>query len=253
MIAVLAAIAVDAGAADDVTLHYDVYYLALPVISVDVASRLERERYRTTVSLRTAGILRVFAPWDSRATAEGTIDGSTVRPGSYRVESEFRQRRQSIDLEYGSAGSVQGGVNGTLTDGERDDVPDPLRRDTVDPITASALVARRVAATGSCAGIVHVFDGLRRYDLRYDDLGPAELPPSSRDAYRGVAQHCRAAVDSISGFLRSGDRAGERATEVETWLASPVPGAPVAAVRVDLVGAHGSLHAHLTRTDPSPP
>jgi hypothetical protein len=253
VIAALAALAVDARGADDVTLHYDVYYLALPVISVDVASRLEQARYRTTVSVRTAGILRVFAPWDSRATAEGTIDGSTVRPGFYRVQSEFRRRRQSIDLEYGSAGSVQGAVTGTLTDGERDDVPDPLRRDTVDPITASAMVAQRVVATGSCAGTVHVFDGLRRYDLRYDDLGPSELPPSSRDTYRGLARHCRASVDSISGFLRSGDRAGERATELETWLAPPVPGAPVAAVRVDLMGTGGSLHAHLTRAEPSSP
>jgi hypothetical protein len=246
---VTSAIGARAAAIDDLSLHYEVYYLALPVLSVDVAARLELAAYRTTVSVRTAGLLHVVLPWESHATAAGTIDGPTVRPAFYRVHSEFRQREQSIDLEYGREGTVRGAVDGVLTDGARDDVPEGLRNDTVDPITASAVVARRLEATDSCAGTVRVFDGLRRYDLRYVDLGQAELEPSSRDPYHGVARHCRATVEPIAGFLRSGDRAGERATELQTWLGPPLPGAPVAALRVELVGTGGTLRAHLARAE----
>ena len=136
-------------------------------------------------------------------------------------------------------------MNGVLTDGDREQVPDDLRQGTVDPITASAEVAQRLAATGSCAGVVPIFDGLRRYDLVYEDLGMTEIGPSRRDPYRGPARLCRASVRSIAGFLRTGDRAGERATEIRTWLAPPLAGAAPVAVRIDLSGMRGTLHAHL--------
>src|SRR6185503_10414945 len=109
---------------------------------------------------------------------------------------------------------------------------------------------QRLADTGTCAGIVRIFDGLRRYDLRYEDLGMAELPPSGRDAFSGSARHCRATVDPIAGFLRTGDHAGERATELSVWLAAPVPGATPTTVRMDVVGTHGTLHVHLARATP---
>jgi hypothetical protein len=244
---------IDAQAAQDLSLHYDVYYLALPVLTVDVDSRVEPTTYRTTVSLQSAGLLGFFAPWMSRVTARGAIDGATVRPIAYRADSEYRDRSQKIDLDYERAGRVRGAVVGVLTDGERDDVPIALRDGTLDPVRASAALARRLAATGSCAGTVPIFDGLRRYDLRYEDLGTAVLAPSRRDPYRGLARHCRATIDPIAGFLRTGERAGERATELSAWLAPPFEGARPVVVRIDLAGTHGTLHAHLARATPAGP
>jgi len=241
---------IDAHAAQDLSLHYDVYYLAFPVLSVDVASRVEPKAYRTTVALRTAGILGVFAPWESHATARGEIDGTTVRPSSYRADSAYRDREQQIDLEYERAGTVHGGVRGVLTDGERDDVPDALRDGTLDPLSASAALARRLAATGTCTGTVHVFDGLRRYDLRYVDLGTAELVPSRHDPYHGPARHCRATIEPIAGFLRTGEHAGERATELSAWIAPPLDGAEPVTVRMDVEASRGTLHAHLASVTP---
>jgi hypothetical protein len=243
----------DVHAAEALTLHYDVFYLAFRVLSVDVQSHIDPAAYRTSVSLRTAGLFAAIAPWWSSATVSGTIEGPTLRPSFYRVQSEYRDRAQRIDLEYGDAGRVGGGVDGVLTDGERDDVPEPLRAGTMDPVTAEAVVAQRLAATGTCAGTVRVFDGLRRYDLRYDDLGVRELEPSRHDSYRGSARLCRASVDPIAGFLRSGEQAGERATEVSAWLAPTVAGAAPVAVRIDLSGTRGTLHAHLVEPRPDAP
>jgi hypothetical protein len=253
VILALALARLDAHATEDLALHYDVYYLAFHVISIDLDSRVEPTTYRTTASLQSAGLLAAIAPWESRATASGTIDGSALRPSFYRAQSEFRHRQQSIDLEYGDAGAVRGDVDGVLSDGERDQVPDPLRHGTVDPLTAGAVVAQRLATTGSCAGTVPVFDGLRRFDLRYEDLGMVELEPSRHDPYHGSARHCRATVEPIAGFLRSGERAGERATDLSAWLAPPLPGASPVAVRIEVAGTHGTLRAHLTRAQPGTP
>jgi hypothetical protein len=237
-------------AAERLALHYDVYYLAFRIVSVDVASNVEAEAYSATVALRTAGLFATFVPWQSNIIVSGRIDGSTLRPESYRASNAYRSRRQRIDLDYGSGDAVRGDVQGMLTDDERDEVPDALRLGTVDPVTAGALVARRLAATGTCAGTVPVFDGLRRYDLRYEDLGVAELERSSRDSYRGSARLCRATVDAIAGFLRSGEHANEHATELSAWLAPPVPGASPEAVRLELSGPRGTLRVHLARATP---
>jgi len=235
----------DARAAERLALHYDVYYLMFPVLSIDVASHVEATAYRTTVALRTAGIFATLVPWQSSALAHGRVDGATLRPAGYRARSEYRDRHQQIELAYEDGGAVRGDVDGMLTDGEREDVPDALRDGTVDPITANVVLAQRLAASGSCAGTVRIFDGLRRYDLRYEDLGMAEIAPSRRDPYRGGARHCRATVHSIAGFLRTGDHSGERATDVSVWLAPPLPGATPIVVRIDLRGTGGTLHVHL--------
>jgi hypothetical protein len=245
LVLVLLLAAVPATAAQRLVLHYDVYYLLLPVLSVDVASDTAPATYNTRVALRTAGLLATLAPWHSEAVAHGRIAAGELVPAAYRASSAFRDRRQQIDLEYADGGAVRGSVNGVLTDGDREQVSDDLRQGTVDPITASAVVGQRLAASGSCAGVVPIFDGLRRYDLVYEDLGMTEMEASRRDSYRGPARLCRASVRSIAGFLRTGDRAGERATEIRTWLAPPFAGAAPVAVRIDLSGTRGTLHAHL--------
>ena len=247
---VAAAGLVEARPSQRLSLHYDVYYLMLPVLSIDVASQVDPTAYHTSVALRTAGLLAALAPWQSSAVAHGRVDGPRLRPAAYRANSTYRDRRQQIELAY-EDGEVRGDVDGVLSDGERDEVPDDLRDATVDPITAGAVVAQRLASTGSCAGTVPIFDGLRRYDLRYEDLGMTDLPPSSRDPYHGRARLCRATVHSIAGFLRSGERAGERANEVVSWLAPPFPDAAPVAVRIDLRGTRGTLHVHLARAEPA--
>jgi hypothetical protein len=252
---VLLAVAVPSGArpAESLRLRYDIYYSVFPVLSIDVASRVDHDGYRADVALRTAGVLSFVAPWESRAVAGGSIDDGSVRPAFYRAQSVVRSRRQRIDLAYGRTGAVHHEVDGVLSDGEREEVPGWLRDGTVDPITASFLTAQRLASTGTCAGTVPVFDGLRRYDLHYADLGTTALPPSRRDPYEGAARLCRATVHSIAGFLLTGDRAGERATELSAWLAPPVPGASPVAVRIEVTGSRGTLHAHLARATPAGP
>jgi hypothetical protein len=237
-------------ASQAIVLHYDVYYLVLRVVGMDVVSRLDPASYHATAELRTTGVLEVFASWVSKVNVSGMIDGTTLRPARYQVDSTYRDRRQRIDLEYGGAGSVRSEVDGVLTDGERDEVPTELRDGTIDPLTAGSALAERLAATGTCAGTFRVFDGLRRYDLRYDDLGTSDLAPSSRDPYQGSARHCVATVDPIAGFLRTGDRAGERATRLSAWLAPPLAGAMAVTVRMEIESTRGGLAIHLAHAAP---
>src|SRR5262245_62741206 len=134
--------------ARELVLRYDGYYLVFRVISIDAVSSVEPAAYRTNVTLRTTGLLRAFGRWQSTATATGAVDGAFLRPAFYGASSEFRDRRQRVALEYDSSGSVRADVEGVLTDGERDDVPVLLRDGTVDPLTATVTLPRRIVTTG---------------------------------------------------------------------------------------------------------
>jgi hypothetical protein len=231
----------------ELALQYDGYYLLFHVISIDTTSSVDPAAYRTNMTLRTTGLLGALGRWQSTATATGAVDRGLLRPAFYDARSEFRDRRQRVALEYDRSGSVRTDVEGMLTDGERDDVPVPLRDGTMDPVTATVSLPSRFVSTGTCAGTIRVFDGLRRYDLRYEDLGSVDLEPSSRDSYTGRARYCRATVEPVAGFLRSGEGSGERATRMSVWLAPPFPGANPVAVRIDLESTRGTLHLHLAR------
>src|SRR5262249_60543501 len=96
-----------------------------------------------------------------------------------------------------------------------------------------------------CGGAGHVFDGPRRYDTGYQDLGEREPEPSTRDAYRGRARVCRSYIRPIAGFWKSKDEQTQALTEVTAWLMPVRPGLDAVPVRLEVNGPRGVLQIHL--------
>ena len=119
---------------------------------------------------------------------------------------------------------------------ERDVVPDALQQATVDPLTASLLTVGT-----ECRGLVPVFDGRRRYDLRLEELPPATVPWSRGALYAGSARRCRAIVEARAGFWRDDPRDSETPTTLDYWIASPGERLPPVPVYLELSGARGTL------------
>jgi len=124
-------------------------------------------------------------------------------------------------------------------------VPPELRAGTIDPLTEITALARDLARGEGCAGTRHVFDGVRRYDTVYEDLGERTLEPSRRDAYRGPARVCRSHIRPIAGFWKSKDQQNEALTQVTAWLMPVRPGLSPVPVRLEVSGPRGDLEIHL--------
>jgi hypothetical protein len=129
----------------------------------------------------------------------------------------------------------------------RDEVPAALRAGTIDPLTEIASMSQQLAHGAGCAGVRSVFDGLRRYDLVYEDRGVTELESSSYDHYAGRARECRSVVKPIAGFWKPKDEKGESLTSITAWLMPPRPGLEPVPVRMSVEGQRGSLSIHLTK------
>ena len=233
-------------------LHYDVYWSLLRLITIASRSRVGDGAYELWSEMETVGLVDTLFPWTYRSEVRGRIEGEALAPDTFSSHSELRDKRQQVILRYGPDGPqvdeatpFEGSALGE--EYTRDEVPVEMRAGTIDPLTEIASVSLQMAQGRGCAGTRSVFDGLRRYDVVYEDLGESELESSSYDAYEGRARRCRSEVKPLAGFWKPKDERGESVTSITAWMMPPVPGADPVPVRMEVAGKRGTLTIHLVK------
>ncbi len=224
-----------------VTLRYDVRWGPLTILSLDTTIDVGDTTYRSTTAMRTEGVVALAFPWKATAESSGIRDGATLAPRRHRADGEYRGEHRRVRIEYADDGAVDTQVEPPPDDDARDRVPPEMQRATLDPITASLAAAGR-----PCTGTLPVFDGRRRYDMRFEDMGPADVEPARRAIYAGPARRCRATIVAKSGFWRSDPRDSEAPTTLDYWIAAPSTDVGPVPVYLELSGARGTLAIHLT-------
>jgi hypothetical protein len=233
-------------------LRYDVYWSLLRLITIASRSRVGDGAYQLWSEMETVGLVDTLFPWTYRSEVRGRIEGEALSPDTFSSHSELRDKRQQVILRYGPDGPqvdeatpFEGSALGE--EYTRDEVPVEMRAGTIDPLTEIASVSLQMAQGRGCAGTRSVFDGLRRYDVVYEDLGESELESSSYDAYEGRARRCRSEVKPLAGFWKPKDDHGESVTSITAWMMPPVPGADPVPVRMEVAGKRGTLSIHLVK------
>ncbi len=205
-------------------LSFGVY--ALGAKGLDVVLNVQRENGTLLVetAMRTSGALNLLMRFESKARTAALVRDDGLQPLRYLLESDGRWSKRVLHMTWGADGLPQATIDPEPDDDDdREPVPDALKRNTLDPITAVAARALRGSAEPPCTGIDPVFDGRRRYNLRYRPVGPEELKPHNRSAYAGPAFHCIVWIEPVAGYTRSwlaeNRDAEERPTHI--WLAQP--------------------------------
>jgi hypothetical protein len=234
-------------AANEVTTEYDVRYGPLTILSLRATTESADGRYRATTEARTVGMVGMVFPWHASATTEGRFEAGGFRPRAHRSSGEYRGQRRSVEIDYGVGAAVVAVIEPPAADDYRDAVPIGLQQETVDPLTATLS-----AIASQCRGIVHVFDGRRRYDMQLIDLGDADVPRSRDMVYTGRARRCRSEMRPIAGFWSTEPRHDERPSRLDSWVASPRPGLPPVPVYLELSNQRGTLSIHLTGVSATP-
>jgi len=232
-------------------LSYDVYYSVMRLLTIRSRARVEPDVYSLQSQMETVGLVGTLFPWSYRSEVHGKVRGSKLAPDVFSSRSEFRETVQQVSLRYGENGPVGDvtpfGLDILGEDYTREEVPAELRSGTIDPLTEIAALTQQLARGDGCAGVRNVYDGLRRYDVVYEDLGETELEASSYDAYAGKARQCRSRLLPIAGFWKPKDDAErDNVTAITAWLMPPLPGAAPAPVRLMVEGRRGTLSIHLT-------
>jgi hypothetical protein len=210
----------------------------LHFLTLQVRVQQSPERYSLTVEAETLGIAELFVDLRSKAEARGSISDGVLHPEAMRSETHRRGADFHTRIDYGANGAVVAEATPPLT-GVVTPVSPAQVRGTVDHLTAYLVLARHLAARGSCTLGLAVFDGRRRYDLSFGDL-PAEALPGFPDRIRVCGMRRR----RIAGFPieQGGDQPSD---EGKLWFARLVPGGVMIPVRMEFGSEFGRFVATL--------
>jgi hypothetical protein len=243
-----------ARAADDtVRLAYDAYIGPFYVVSAEADLELSGDRYKVVTRAKSQGMASWFFEWRSEARTEGGRVAGTLRPRRHEVDGQWRGKLRKVRLDYpyingiGDGGNVKFDVSPPPDRTERDPVPPPLTKGTIDPLSATLTVLLRMAEGGRCDGAFRVFDGRRRYDMSVSPGEQSVLPRLHSSVFAGAARRCNFQLKRIAGFWKKRTDFRRPVTEPTLWVASPMPNVPPVPVRFTADTGFGELRIHLVR------
>ena len=212
---------------------YDVYAVGVPVAVLNTGFALGPSDYRIDLAFRTTGLVGWLYRGHQRSDVEGSWQGDRPAPRRFSGEGVWGGRARQILIDYAAGRPL---VRSLVppNDAEREPVPPALQVDSVDTLSAIALLMRRVARTGRCEAEATTFDGRRAVDVAARTVGEEVLAPNARSIFTGRALRCDFEGRLLAGFLRDGDQAeSRRPRHGSAWLARIEPGAPPIPVRID--------------------
>lgn len=253
MLAVLIASPAAKAADDTVRLAYDAYIGPFYVVSAEADLELSGDRYKVVTRAKSQGMASWFFEWRSEARTEGGRIAGTLRPRRHEVDGQWRGKLRKVRLAYpdstgiGDSGTVEFDVSPPPDGTERDPVPPPLTKGTIDPLSATLTVLLRMAEGGRCDGAFRVFDGRRRYDMSVSPGEQSVLPRLHSSVFAGSARRCNFQLKRIAGFWKKRTDFRRPVTAPTLWVASPMAQVPPVPVRFTADTGFGELRIHLVR------
>jgi hypothetical protein len=224
---------------DSIHLRFEVYGgPALHFLTLRVTVDQSASSYAITVMAETRGLADLFVDLRSQLAVRGRISADALFPEAMRAETQRGGVVLHTRIDYAADGTVTAEATPPPSRPVTPVAPAQMRG-TVDQLTAYLVLARSLARYGSCRLALAVFDGRRRYDLRFSDLAPEALA-----GFAGPAKVCRMSRRRIAGFPV--DREGNAMTDQgRLWFAHLLPGDLMVPLRMEFDSEWGTFTAEL--------
>lgn len=130
---------------------------------------LDGFNYSLTVNSTTTGITKIFYPWKQEIKILGQIHNHIIKPSYYAI-NDIRDNNKSghmhIIYENGIP-IVKSAIPDHNNDTRREKVSEKLLLNAIDPVTSIILLGLLSGNTNDCDHEIQVFDGRRRFNLKY--------------------------------------------------------------------------------------
>ncbi len=168
-------LALSAMAAESQTLRYQIEVGGVQVGRIKVAAEDGAETVHARVGWAMEGFLGMLEQGQGKLEGQGRVTPDSVLPAAFKGKFEKSDRKREVRIRYGEDGAIEDvklKSNGRTRESE---VPDELRQDTVDTLTAFWRLRRWLAQEPLAETSIQVFDGRRRYDLHARPLGREQV------------------------------------------------------------------------------
>jgi len=211
---------------------YDTYAAGFDVARVEAAFDIDRASYEIRLAYHTTGLVGFFYRGHQLNTVQGRWNADQPAPHEFYGSGAWggEDRLTIIDYQNGQP------LIRRLTppqEAEREPVPSVLQQNSVDTLSALAMLIRRVAETGRCEAVVHTFDGRRASEISAHTGGMDLLPSTGRSSFAGTALRCDFVGQMLAGFrLDDSDPADRKPLQGAAWFSPMIAGAPPVPVRM---------------------
>jgi hypothetical protein len=153
-------------------LHMVMYMAGIKAGKVRLSVDLDDADAVSRLDLESGGILALLTGYEGQSAARTSLEpGEAPQPLTFDSSYETNRYDRKVEIRYDPEG-------GDITElrtwkrgkPQRSDVPEALRQDTIDPLTAVLrlrqwVLALRAGDAAEASETYEVFDGRRRYDL----------------------------------------------------------------------------------------
>lgn len=179
-----------------IEMRYTLNIFSLPFGEIDYSAQFRPRAYAAKMRLRTSGLAAALWKSEIDTSADGRITPEGMRPISYSSLSQSRSgKQQRVRVNYGGpAGPVM--EADPPYDLSQSPVTEAQKKDAADPLTAITSVIAGLSGTDRtpCGRPLAIFDGRRRYDVRFAYVRSAPAPLGS------AGRVCRAEYYPVAGI-----------------------------------------------------
>jgi hypothetical protein len=201
---------------------YGMYARGLEVAKLKAGFGFGPWNYHMQLIYHTTGLVGWLFRGHQLTTVQGAWQGDRPAPLRFWGNGVWRREARQTLIDYNHGQPV---IHSLVppNDAEREPVPAELQANTVDTLSALALLIRKVQDSGRCEAEARTFDGRRLAVISARTVGDETLESTSRWIFSGRALRCDFEGRQLAGFIRGIDEL-QRPQHGSAWLAQVVPG-----------------------------
>lgn len=228
------AFAPPAMAEEPLRLTYKTYAVGLHIADAEASFGLGSWSYQLALSFRTVGLANVVVGGQAANTVHGTWNGDRPAPRQYAANGVWRGEPRITLIDYDRGIPAIRQLLPPL-EPEREVVPDALRANTTDSLSALVALIRTVAQTGQCESKTRTYDGRRAAEVVAHTAGQETLEATSRSSFGGPALRCDFTSRVLAGLrLDEANKTDYPPLRGSAWLAAVRPDRPPIPVRMTI-------------------
>lgn len=230
---------------------YAIYAGGMRLIDAELKIDVDEMRYDSHLTARTMGIIGKIFKWWNNVSSKGNVEPRKLQSTEHISENSWMGDRRSVTLIYdGKGGFLKKETFPAPAAENREEVAEVLTKDTQDLMSAGLTLLQRVSQGESCDQTIAVYDGRRRFNLKFKAAGSETLPHIKYGIFAGEAQRCEMTIERVAGYWKKYQTEwtedGDAKMKVIFWLAPVKPGGPLVPVRATSSGDFGTAIVHLT-------
>ena len=232
--------------ADRVQLSYEGFLGPLFVISGVVELNLSAVSYEVKTTSTTEGFGAWFFPWRNEAVSVGMNINGEIHPKNFQMKAKWNHRERHVELLFGNLYPEIKKITPLPTMVENTPIQTGLTSGTIDPLAMAVKLMIKIGRAERCPGKIRVFDGRRRYDLRFSEAIGKGLEKKSPIILGGSTRSCAMSIKRIAGFWKESEIITKTKGPPRIWLGRLTKELPMVPVKFEANYRFGVIRIYLT-------